>query len=428
MNDDNGYRNVAGLRGIVPTAEDFKDELHWRNTYRSQQRARDWLRNEGWKSPDPGRSLADARLDPPSPPRHIIHNLLPEGISMLAAQYKAGKTTLGVDMGACLVSGDDFLEYFDVDVIAGNVGYWNLEVDESVIYEWQDMRIKRGASRFITANLRGQTMDLLHDRVAEWTVRWLKEYDIDVWMIDPIGRMLEEENSSSEFSRWFRALERIATEAGIRATLLIHHSGHAASGQEDSIPRARGASSMMGNTDCNISYYHSGDLGSSPPNSLRYLSAFGRGIDQHEISLDFDKRTGRIFVVDGASRYRDILDRYIDLAVAAIEEAGQWVLNRTELKAAIGGHAGNRDKVINSAVSTGVIIARKDGKATVYAIPEEDAEHRVRIRLSRNTQSYRYPVPDRYRARRVPIPGSPTPPFRGGGTGGTYRTSNQKKG
>jgi len=318
-------------------------------------------------------SLASARADPPSPVRQVIDGFLPEGISMMSAQFKAGKTTFGIDMASCLVSGDDFLECFEVDKIAGNVGYWNMEVDEAQMYQWQDQRVKTGAERFYTAHLRGKRMDLLHDLTAEWTVRWLKGHDIDVWLLDPMGRMLDEENSSSAFNMWFRSLEAIVTEAGVRATLLIHHSGHAGVGMDDAVPRARGASAMMGNTDCNIAFRHAGGLGEMPPDNYRYLSAFGRGVDLYpELSLEYDEYTRKYSVDDSApSRKQTKLEFDIDRAVAAVEEAGDWELNKASLKSAMGGSNSNKDAAIDAAVRNGRLqVRQKPGsRAMFYAIP-----------------------------------------------------------
>lgn len=93
---------------------------------RNRRAARKLVDAEGWKAPDPGRSLADSRKHPPAPVCHVVKELLPEGISMMSAQWKAGKTTLGIDLAACLAADCDFLEYFEVNDLGGNIGYWNL--------------------------------------------------------------------------------------------------------------------------------------------------------------------------------------------------------------------------------------------------------------------------------------------------------------
>jgi AAA domain-containing protein len=353
---------------------------------RALRAARRIVDNEGWKAPDPGRSLAEARKSPPAPVLHVVEGLLPEGISMLNAPYKVGKTIFGIDLSACLVSDQDFLNHFKINDIGGDVGYWNLEVDEPQMFEWQNRRIKRGASRVHTAPLRGRRMDLFHEPTVEWTIDWLKDRDIVSWIIDPLGRLLDDENNPSEFNRWFRELERIAYEADVRMVLLMHHSGHAAVGQADSVPRARGASSMGGNTDANLSYRHGGSPGSYAPNSRRYLSAMGRGVDVPELTLDYESGTGRLYVIEDApGREADKLDGVVQKAVEAVTLAGDWVLNNIELQEAIGGNAAVRRRAITAALDDGAIISRSDGtgKPTLYALPGATSGNGGKQRVSK---------------------------------------------
>lgn len=391
IGDDERYQlrgvPMYGQNGDGPRAEDDSEIQKQLILKRASREADRLLRNESWVEPDDGWSLAEARRDPPSPVRQVIHKLLPEGITILAAQFKSGKTTLGIDMASCLLAGEDFLESFEVDELAGNVGYWNMEVDESQMYEWQDRRVGAGAERFFTAHLRGKRMDLLSDVTAEWAVKWLTNRDVDVWFLDPMGRMLDDENNASEFNRWFQALEQIVTEAKVRATLIIHHSGHADAGMHDAIPRARGSSAMLGNTDANINYRHGGDLGQAPPDSRRYLSAFGRGVDVPEMTLEFDRNSGQLYEIASASgREGDRLERGIDRAVAAVEDAGNWVLNKTRLKNAMGGSNTGKDAVIEEAIRSGRLIARSDAKTStgmLFGVPDDENNSKSgRIRAS----------------------------------------------
>jgi hypothetical protein len=353
----------------------YDEKLSGRVEYeRVIREARRVIDNESWMPPDPGRSLTESRSDPPDPVRFVIDSFLPEGISVMAAQFKAGKTTLGIDLSACLVECHDFLDYFEVDEIAGNVGYWNLEVDEPQMFEWQNRRIDRGASRVFTAHLRGKRMDILQPHIAEWTVRWLTGFDVDVWLIDPLGRMLDEENDPATFSRWFRQLEAIVTEANVRSTLIMHHSGHAAAGEIDPMPRARGASSILGNSDANIGYRHGGEMGAIPPDSRRYISAYGRGVSLWpELTLDYEYSSGRLFVVDDApGRDYDQMEHGIEQVISAIEEAGPWILNTTALKDFVDGQSGYKAKVVSYAVRAGKIMFKPTGRGgKVFATPEQ---------------------------------------------------------
>jgi len=376
MAGDNGYKRRGGQQpydyGQPMRAEDFSEVQVALRRKRANAEADRMLANESWAPPDMGVSFAEELKDPPAPVRHIIEDLLPEGISMLAAQFKAGKTTLGLNLAASMVSGDNFLDWFELEQLTGNVGYWNMEVDHPQMFAWQEKIIRKYPEKMFTAHLRGKRMDLLHDAVAELTVKWLKGHDIESWILDPLGRMLDEENSSAAFNKWFQRLEQIVADAGVRATLIIHHSGHAGVGEGDAVPRARGASSMMGNTDCNLFYRHAGGLGEMPPDTLRFLSAFGRGVDVPEITLDYDEST-RHLSADNSAPDRKHTKLYFDIdrAVQAVEEAGDWELNKTQLKAAMGGHAAGRDPAIDAAVRDGRLITKKipGNKAVLYGLP-----------------------------------------------------------
>ena len=346
------------------------------------------IANEDWKPPDGGVSLAAEKKAPPAPVSHVVDGLLPEGISILAAQWKAGKTTLGINLAACLgynardgVTPRDFLDYFSVRSLSGNVGYWNLEVDQPQMFEWQDrLMSERTAGRVFTAHLRGNRIDLFHDATCEWAIEWLRERSVEVWIPDPIGRMLDDENSSSEFNRWFRRLEEIVRMADVKATLLIHHSGHPAPGQSDAVPRTRGASSMMGNPDATLSYRHGGDLGTAPPagDSLRYLSAFGRGVDVPELTLDYEYGTGRLYALEDAQgRKADKSARHIDNVLDILAQYKDWELNSSALREAVGG--GNNDRnAISAAIKSGRIITKRgeDGKSVLHALSDAEKSRR----------------------------------------------------
>jgi hypothetical protein len=376
MSGDNGYKRRGGEThyeyGQQWRAEDLSEVQVSLRRKRANAEADRILANESWKLPDLGVSFADELLDPPTPVRQVVQGILPEGISMMAAQFKAGKTTLGLNLASSLVSGEDFLDWFELEQLAGNVGYWNMEVDRSQMFEWQERLIKKHPEKMFTAHLRGQRMDLLYDLTAEHTVEWLRSNDIEVWFLDPMGRMLDEENSSAAFNKWFQRLESIVSEAGVRAVLIIHHSGHAGMGMDDAMPRARGASAMMGNTDCNWSYRHAGGLGEMPPDNRRYLSAYGRGVELWpELTLEFDYDDGKLYTVDNTSgRHGDKIERGIERVIEAIREAGNGELNNSDLRNSITGTAADKSAFIKAALRSGRIeISKKKGsKSEFYSL------------------------------------------------------------
>jgi hypothetical protein len=371
------------LDGITPIRAGRREDAEYRRELarlRIQRRARAELDAEGWEPPGTGQTLTAARRNPPQPVHQTVQGVVPEGISIMAAQFKAGKTTLAINLADALGSGADFLGAYPVDFPAGRVGYWNLEVDEPQFYSWLDRCVKdsTAADRIVIQNLRGNPVNFLNKPHADWTVQWLLDNDIRAWVIDPLGRMLDEENSNSEFNRWIRELERIVRLAGVHTVFIPHHTGHGIAGQ-DGMPRARGASAMLGGTDVNLSYRHGGELGGYPPDDRRYLSGFGRGIDLREVTLDFDAATGRLFALSEApGREADREDRLATKAVDALALSGEPRLNSTALQEAIGGNAAGRMKAINASVRAGLIVREKDGRIVWYSLPDDTPKARLR--------------------------------------------------
>lgn len=339
---------------------------------RAQQRARARLAAEGWTPPGPGASLAAARRCPPAPVRQAVAEVVPYGVTIMAAQFKAGKTAFALNLTDALGSGEDFLGAYPVDFPDGNVGYWNMEVDEPQFYLWLDRLVKspEAADRIVVQHLRGKYINFLHEPHAEWTVRWLLDNDIRAWVLDPLGRLLEDENSNPEFNRWLRALESIVRTAGVDVVFIPHHTGHGVRGEGDAAPRARGASAMLGGTDANLAYRHGGELGAFPPDTRRYLSGFGRGVDLSELTVDWDASTGRLYAVaDAPGRRADKEARQADKAVTALELSDTGRLNSRGLQSAIGGDPARACAAIRAAVAAGLVDQSKEGRNVWYSLP-----------------------------------------------------------
>lgn len=112
-------------------------------------------------------------------------------------------------------------------------------------------------------------------------MNWLRQRNIKVWIIDPQSKLYRgEENANTEFNHWWQIVEDITKRAGVRVTVIVHHTGHS----NGASARARGASAMGGNPDVLISYWHNVDsMLIRPPDNKRYLEAFGRNVEVHPL-------------------------------------------------------------------------------------------------------------------------------------------------
>lgn len=246
-------------------------------------------------------SLADQRADPLPEPGYVVDSwILDQGIHLVVAQAKAGKTTLvSLDLTRAMLHGEPWLDEYATHMDQqANIGIWNMELEASRFQRWL---FAAGISlddekRVFPRHLRGYTIDLLVPQQADDTVRWLQERNVKVWIIDPLTKIyLGDTNADSEFNTWWRALESVIERAGVRVCIIPHHAGH--NSDDDWTPRARGTSAMIGNPDVTLVYRHGGKYGDAPPDSRRYLSAYGRDVDMAEITIDRYPETNVLGVV-----------------------------------------------------------------------------------------------------------------------------------
>lgn len=308
-----GIERMSADESFEHSVTDAENKL--RVQTEARRRLSEELAKAAWREPPDRGSLRDQIANPEAELGWTVQDLIPErGIVQINAQYKAGKTTLAsVNLPVSLVTGEPFLRQFEVKFARGEcVGVWNLEVDEATYVGWMNVRDAPDDchDRIHPLHLRGYDMNFGSPTVVEWTVNWLRDRHIAVWIIDPLSKLFRgEENSATEYNAWWAKLEEIIHRAGVRVAVIVHHTGHAGDG------RARGTSAMMGNPDVLVEYRHGGDLGQLPPDNKRYLRAFGRRVNLSERTLSFDPATSELFV-DGSGRGR-AEDRQRALAMEA---------------------------------------------------------------------------------------------------------------
>jgi hypothetical protein len=253
------------------------------------QIARAELTAEGWTPPDNGRDLReDLKRDIP-PVRYVVEGLMTEDSNVIInATFKAGKTTLAINLAAALADRKPLFGKFAVRRTKGRkVAWWNFELGENTALNWlRDMNIK--SPQYIhQLSLKGRPMPFLSDHVRDWTVRWLKANRIDTWIIDPLSAVYTgEENSNTEAEAWLKAVDEIKRRAHVGNIILVTHTGH--SNSSGAGQRTRGASRWPGWADATWTY--SGDP-DHPNDTARYLSAFGRDVSVDQFTLAYDEAT-----------------------------------------------------------------------------------------------------------------------------------------
>jgi RecA-family ATPase len=239
---------------------------------------------------------------------------------MLTAKWKAGKTTMVLNVVKSLVDGTPFLGRFETTpVIGGRVAVVNAEMTRRQFMRWlaldgPDIEARERVCVFHVREAGPQSGDILDPTRRALLVEWLIANEVRALVLDPLNPLLSasgiEENSSSEVASWFNALadirEQVKTALGWDLdVLLVHHFGH--NGQ-----RGRGSSKFMDAPDALWTYTVEDELepepadggeifpGVTPASAPRYLSAVGRDVDLPKTLVTFDKTT-KTLTLDASS-------------------------------------------------------------------------------------------------------------------------------
>ncbi|MDR3658505.1 MAG: AAA family ATPase [Mycobacterium sp.] len=344
-----------------PSESDVQKEVRRQNTVEEARRRR---QAAGWNAPPEQGSLADQLQNVDTAMVYVVEDVFPDGaICQVNAQFKIGKTTLVTNLVQSLATGDPFLRRFRVKSV-GNIAHWNMEVSQNTLLGWyrkQGMP-DEALGKCFPLSVRGNlSLDFNNDSVVAWTLKWLKDNDIQAWIIDPLSKLYrDDENSSTEFNKWWLRLEHIAREAGLKLVVVVHHTGHANE-------RSRGTSAMMGNPDVLLSYTHAGNLGEKAPSNLRYLSAIGRDVDLPSTEINWEADTNTLFCTNsGTTRVQaksDVKARQVAVAVWESDAP----LKVGDLYAALGWHSGGTEskenaRAVKRAVDKDYIVQTPNGR------------------------------------------------------------------
>lgn len=244
-----------------------------------------------------------------------IHGWQPQHSRVvLAAQFKAGKTTLTGNLARSLVDGDLFLGRDAVTPIDGAVAVLDFEMSELQLDDWLRDQGIRADDRVLVIPMRGRAsaFDILDATCrAEWAQR-LRRHGAVYLILDCLRPVLDALglDEHRDAGRFLVAFDALMTEACIPEALVVHHMGH--SGE-----RSRGDSRLRDWPDAEWRLVRQDDNPASP----RFITAYGRDVDVPESQLDFDATTRRL-TVSGGSRHdataAEALDAVLDVLAVAL--------------------------------------------------------------------------------------------------------------
>lgn len=307
--DDPGPDGVDGVDG--PAEKVF--EHHVEKELRRLQ-----IRDEAQRrhraehiAPRPRFTLLDDFLAVDDPPaRYRIEGLLPiGGRALLAAQFKAGKTTMMENLVRALADGEEFLGRA-VAAPAGRIVLIDDEMDARQLRVWLREQQIHQEDRVAVLPLRGavSSFNLLDPAVrAEW-VADLTELQPEIVILDCLRPILDAIglDEDKEAGLFLVAFDELLAACGASEAVVVHHMGHAGE-------RSRGSSRLRDWPDVEWRLVRQDP---DDPSSPRYFTAYGRDVDVAEAELGYDAVSRRYSVVGGTRRdaeARGLLDGVVEL-------------------------------------------------------------------------------------------------------------------
>jgi hypothetical protein len=252
-----------------------------------------------------------ALLDEPDEDvRWVVDGLLGYGSKfMLAAQNKAGKTTLTGNLVRALADGGLFLDSFGTTAVQ-RIVVIDDEMSKRDLRRWyRDLDIQTTtAVDLVPMRGYGSTFNILVPKVRTMWAERLRGADVVILdclrpILDALG--LDENHDAGRFLEAFDAL---MAEAGVETYGVVHHMGH--SGE-----RARGDSRILDWPDAVWSLRRDRPADPDAPEDdadvPRFFSAYGRDVGVSEGLLSYDKESRSLTYDATVKRGRNRADRKV---------------------------------------------------------------------------------------------------------------------
>jgi hypothetical protein len=259
-----------------------------------------WTASElGQTAPEPV-GLKEFLAVPDEDAVYRITDLLPVGgRALLAAQQKAGKTSMVANLIRTLADGGSFLDAFPVEPVE-RLTLIDNELDERMLRRWLRDQGIVNTDRVQIISLKGKisTFDIQNDASrAQWATKLRGSQFIILDCLRPCldALGLSEDKDAGKF---LVAWDALMLEAGADESVVVHHMGHS---QE----RSRGDSRLQDWPDVNWKIVKDSQNADADPaeiasdGGLRWFSAHGRDVNVAEGQLDWIPATRTIRYLAG---------------------------------------------------------------------------------------------------------------------------------
>ncbi len=255
--------------------------------------------------------------EPDEPISYRVDRLWPVGGRIiLAAQYKAGKTSMRDNLIRSLADGTPFLDNYLIEPIDGTICVLDFEMSRNMLRTWLREQGIRNPQRVNLTPLRGSVgaFDITSDLVRKRWVERLRQQQTQILILDCLGPVLAslgmDDDKAKDVGKFLAHFDALLNEAGIDEGLVIHHMGH--SGE-----RSRGSSRLRDWPDIEwklVRERTDENNPEPPPDAKRFFSAFGRDVAEPESLIDWNPDTRRISLV-GGNRKETSKDQNVDTVV-----------------------------------------------------------------------------------------------------------------
>jgi hypothetical protein len=267
-------------------------------------------------------TLDELLSEPESPAVYRVDQLWPTGGRvLLAAQAKAGKTTLTGNLLRSLVDGDLFLDCFQPQPFEGTVVLIDNELSRDMVRRWLRQQGIRDSRRIVVWTLRGRlsSFDILDPEIrAEWAAK-IGAAGAAVVVFDCLRPVLDALGLSEDkdVGKFLVAFDELLGEAGTTGeAVVVHHMGH--SGE-----RSRGDSRLRDWPEVEWKLVRESQ---DDPAASRYFSAYGRDVDVSESRLEYESSSRKLTLTTGtrktagAERRSADLDRMQPIVLDLVEQ------------------------------------------------------------------------------------------------------------
>lgn len=319
-----------------------------------------------WQASQLGQSIPDIQTlqkfleTPDEDATYRITDLWPTGGNvLLAAQYKAGKTSMIANLLRALADEQPFLGKWKAHP-AQHITLFDDELDERMLRRWLRDQGIHNTTRIHVVSMKGRlaTFNILNARTRARWADLMRGSDLIILdclrpCLDALG--LDEHRDAGKF---LVAWDSLKKEAEVSESIVVHHMGH---GQE----RSRGDSRLLDWPDVNWKIVkeaqaEDADQEDTADGGRRFFSAHGRDVSVPEGQLVWEPEGRTLTYRDGGRKAAKTDDAIEHIRAVMRGLPGSETPNSSDLKARLKDDysvsKGVAEKAIRRAVESGVLI------------------------------------------------------------------------